>query len=70
MSHLLLATSLSAVVELLEGWIDVVTANGVRWGTRFALVAALSPFPELEAKHELLGSGCNVDLIDDQVDAL
>jgi hypothetical protein len=45
-----LATSLSVVVELLEGWIDTAVANGVRWGIRFALVAALSHFLELEAE--------------------
>jgi hypothetical protein len=28
-----LATSLSMVVELLEGWVDTVTTNGVRCGT-------------------------------------
>jgi hypothetical protein len=54
-----LLASLSTVMELLEGWIDKLTTNGVRWGTRFALVAALSHF------RELLGSGCNVDLTDD-----
>jgi hypothetical protein len=46
-----LAASLSMVVELLEGQIDTVTTNGVHWGTRFALVAALSLF--LEPKIEL-----------------
>jgi hypothetical protein len=37
-----MVASLSAVVELLEGRIDIVAANGVRWGTWSALVAALS----------------------------
>jgi hypothetical protein len=37
-----LAASLSMVVELLECWVDAVTANRVCWGTRSALVAALS----------------------------
>jgi hypothetical protein len=35
-----------------------------------ALVAALSHFPELEAKLELLGSVRNAALMEDQVDAL
>jgi hypothetical protein len=45
-------------------------ANRVRWGTRSALVAALSHFPELKSELEFLGFGQNVDLSDDQVDAL
>jgi hypothetical protein len=45
-------------------------ANRVRWGTRSALVAALSHFPELKSKLEFLGFGQNVDLSDDQVDDL
>jgi hypothetical protein len=65
-----LAASLSAVVEQLEDQIDTMDANGVCRGTRSALVAALSHFLELEAELELLGSGCNVDLTYDQVDAL
>jgi hypothetical protein len=34
------------------------------------LVAALSHFLELETELELLRSGCNADLTDDQADAL
>jgi hypothetical protein len=64
------AASLSMVVELLEGWIDTADANGVRWGTQSTLVASLSHFLELETKLELLRSGCNVDLTNDQEDAL
>jgi hypothetical protein len=45
-------------------------ANRVRWGTRSALVAALSHFPELKSELEFLGFGQNVDLSDDQVDDL
>jgi hypothetical protein len=33
------------------------------------LVAALSHFLELDSELELLGSGCNADLMKDQVDA-
>jgi hypothetical protein len=61
-----LVASLSMVVELLEGRIDIMAANGVRWGTRSALVVALSHFPELE----LLESRRNADLTNDQFDAL
>jgi hypothetical protein len=57
-------------VELLEGRIDAVIANGVYWGTRSTLVAALSHFSELKSELELLGSGCNADLTEDQADAL
>jgi hypothetical protein len=65
-----LAASLSVMVKLLEGPIDTVTNNGVRWGTPSALVTTLSHFPELKSKLELLGSGRNVGLTDDQADAL
>jgi hypothetical protein len=61
---------MSTVVELLEGRINTVAANGVCWGTRSMLVAALSHFPELNFELELLGSGRNADLIEDQADAL
>jgi hypothetical protein len=65
-----LATSLSSVAELIEGCVDIAAANGVRWGTMSALATALSHFPKLETELELLGSGCNVDLTEDQVDDL
>jgi hypothetical protein len=65
-----LAASLSTVVELLEGRIDTAATNGVRWGTRSALVAALSRFLELNSKLVLLRSRHNADLIDYLVDSL
>jgi hypothetical protein len=65
-----LAASLSMAVELLEGWVDFAAANGVRWGTRSALVAALSHFLKLDTELELLESGCNADLTENKVDAL
>jgi hypothetical protein len=34
------------------------------------LVATLSLFLELETELELLGYGCNADLMEDQVDAV
>jgi hypothetical protein len=60
-----LVASLSVVVELFEGQFDAVIMNGVRWGTRSVLVAALSHFLELDVELELLGSGCNTDLTED-----
>jgi hypothetical protein len=39
-------------------------------GTRSALVATLSHFPQLKSELELLGSGRNATLIDNQADAL
>jgi hypothetical protein len=60
-----LVASLALAVELLEGRVDAMATNGVRWGTQSALVAALSHFPELE----LLRSRRNGDLTKDQVDA-
>jgi hypothetical protein len=65
-----LATSLSMAVELLVGHVDVAAANGVRWETQSALVATLSHFLKLEVELELLGSGRNTDLMEDQVDAV
>jgi hypothetical protein len=65
-----LATSLSLTAGLLEGCIDAVAANGVHWGTQSALATALSHFSESGAELELLGSGHNADLTEDQVDAL
>jgi hypothetical protein len=65
-----LAASLSMVAEQLKGRIDAAATNGVRWGTRSALVAALSHFSSQKSKLELLGSKRNEDLIEDQVDAL
>jgi hypothetical protein len=57
-------------VELLEGQVVAAVSNGVGWGTRSALVTALSHFLELEVELELLGSGRNTVLPEDQVDAL
>jgi hypothetical protein len=65
-----MATSLSTPVELLEGRVDATVTNKVRWGTRSALVFALSHILELDAELELLGSGRNTTLMEDQVDAL
>jgi hypothetical protein len=60
-----LATSLSMTQELLKGHVSATTTNGICWGIQSALVTALLHFSELE----LLGSGCNTDLTEDQVDA-
>jgi hypothetical protein len=53
-------------IELLEGQVKAAAANGVPWGTQSALVAALSYFPG----QELLRSRHNMDLTEDQEDAL
>jgi hypothetical protein len=65
-----LAASLSMVAELLECRIDTMVTNGVHWGTRSALVVSLLHFLELKSEVELLRSEQNVDLTDDQADAL
>jgi hypothetical protein len=65
-----LAASMSTAVELLEGWNDAAATNGVHWGSRSVLVAAVSHFLELKTKLELLGSRCNADLTEDKADAL
>jgi hypothetical protein len=59
----LLATSMSTVAELLESCIDAAAANGVRWGSRTALVAIVSHFPELDVEH-------SVRMTKNEVDAL
>jgi hypothetical protein len=61
---------LSSAVEQIEDRVNTATANGVRWGTRSRLAAALSHFPKMEVELELIGSRHNVDLAEDQVDAL
>jgi hypothetical protein len=65
-----LAAAVSAVAELLEGRFDAMTASGVHWGARSALVATVSHFLELENKLGVLGSGCSSSLIEDETDAL
>jgi hypothetical protein len=57
-------------VELLEGWIDATAANGVCSGSFSVLVAAVSYFPKLKPKLELLGSGRNADLTEAEAHAL
>jgi hypothetical protein len=58
------------VVELLEGRVDTVATNGIRWGTWPALVVTLSHFPKLEPELELLRFEHNTDLKKDLADAL
>jgi hypothetical protein len=65
-----LAASLAEAAEEVENQINTADANGVQWGTRSALVAILLHFRELEPKLELLGSGRDAYLIEDQADAL
>jgi hypothetical protein len=57
-------------MELLKSCIDAATANGVRWGSRSTLVAAVLHFSKLKTKLEVLGSGRSVDLIEDEAVAL
>jgi hypothetical protein len=65
-----LVTSLSLVTELSEDRIDDAVTNGVHWGTLLASATALSHFLELGIELELLVSRRNVDLTEDQVNAL
>jgi hypothetical protein len=58
------------VVEEVENRISTVAANGIRWGTRSVLLAALSYFPKLELELELLGSRRDAYLSNNQADAL
>jgi hypothetical protein len=54
-----LLVSLSSAADLIEGRVDAVAANEVRWGARLALTAALMHFPKLDPELELLG--CPLD---------
>jgi hypothetical protein len=65
-----LAASLSSAAKLIEDWVNAAAANGIHWGTRSTLAAIVLHFPEWESELELLGSGRNADLMEDQVDAL
>jgi hypothetical protein len=65
-----LAASPSMVVELLKGRLDIAATNGVHWGTQSVLVASMLHFMKLKSELELLVSGRNADLTDDQADAL
>jgi hypothetical protein len=65
-----LVVSLSSVAQLLEGCIDVATANGICLVTRSALATTLSHFSKLGIELKLLGSECSTDLVVGQVDAL
>jgi uncharacterized protein with NRDE domain len=65
-----LAMSLVMAAEEVEKRVNVAATNGVWWGTRSTLVAALSHFPKLEPELELLGSEQDVGLSDGQTDAL
>jgi hypothetical protein len=58
------------VVEETENRINTAAANGVWWGSRPAFVTALSHLTELKSELELLGSGRDADLSDNQVDTL
>jgi hypothetical protein len=66
----LMAVSMSAVTEQLVGQIEAAATNGVCWGSCSALVATVSHFPELVADLEVLGSGCNAGLTEDEVNTL
>jgi hypothetical protein len=65
-----LVASMSMAAELLEGWIDAVTANGVCWRSCSAVVVAVLHFVELKTELEVLGSGHSADLTQDKADVL
>jgi hypothetical protein len=65
-----LSVSLFVVAELLEGCVNATNTNGVHWGTRSALVAALWHFLELGAELDVLRSRHNADLMEDQMGPL
>jgi hypothetical protein len=61
---------MSMAAEMLEGRIDAATANGVWWGSRSVLVAAVSHFLDPKTELEVLRSGRNVNLTEDEADAI
>jgi hypothetical protein len=65
-----LVVALSVSIELIEGRVNAVAINGVHWGSRLVLTAVLPHFLELEAELELLGSGYNTDLMNDEMENL
>jgi hypothetical protein len=65
-----LVASMSVAAGLLEGPIDATVANGVCWGSRYGLAAAMLHFPELKTEQEVLGSGRISDLKEDEANAL
>jgi hypothetical protein len=67
---LAVALSSSSYPKLTEARVDAVAINGVQWGARLALTAALSYFLELEDELDLLGFGYNADLLSDGMETL
>jgi hypothetical protein len=65
-----LVVFLAMVEEEVEKWVNAAVDIGVRWGTRFVLVAILSHFSELEPELELPGSVRDTYMTNGQVDAL
>jgi hypothetical protein len=61
---------MSTMAEQLNGRINVVTANGVYWGSRSTLVTTMSHISELKTEPEVLGSRRIADLTKDEADAL
>jgi hypothetical protein len=64
-----LVVVLSPSTELMEGHVNATAINRVHWGARLALTAVLPHFPLLEPEFELLGSGYNVNLMKDEMEA-
>jgi hypothetical protein len=64
------AASMFMVAGLLEGRANTAAANGVHWGPRSTLVAALMHFPALKSELGSLRSGHNANLAEDEADAL
>jgi hypothetical protein len=62
-----LRTSMSLVVERLEGRINTPAANEVYWRSRSALVSTMSHFSELDIDLEVLESRHSAGLTKDEV---
>jgi hypothetical protein len=63
-----MTAALSSTVYVIEGHVDAAAANGVHWGSQFALTTILSHFYKLKLELELLGSVYNTDLMKDEMD--
>jgi hypothetical protein len=65
-----LAASFSMMAELLEDKIDAASANGACWGSHSMLVVVVLHLSELRTDLEVHRSRGNMDLTEDDADAL
>jgi hypothetical protein len=59
---------LSSTADLIEGRVGAAAINKVHWGAWQEMTTVLLLFPELELELELLGSGYNADLTNNEME--